>query len=81
MASTYSTGFATYCQCPSITPEMERKVKLTVEYINKFIVQTYSGCTIVILSIYVKFDYRNMHSSQCVGKKEVLYFMYIVVNT
>ena len=68
VASTYSTSFATYCQCPSITPEMERKVKLLAEYINKFelIVQSISGHTIVILSIYVTFDFRNMHSRQCV---------------
>ena len=70
MASTYSTGFATYRQCPSITPEMERKVKLTVDYINKFdlnlIVQSILGHTMVILSIYVTLNYRNMHSRQCV---------------
>ena len=66
MASAYSTSFATYGQCPSITPEMERKVKLTVDYINKFDLNLEFEIELLLLSIYVTLYYRNMHSRQCV---------------
>ena len=68
VASTYSTSFATYCQCPSITPEMERKVRLTVEYINKLCVKKRKCCIFCILQLIPKLPIRYLntqHTHEC----------------